>query len=279
MYIYYKLKIMARPRKYTLNENYFEEIDSSNKSYILGFIYADGSINKKNNSLTICLSEKDKDVLKFIKKELNYSGIIKNKIINNRNYSLVNIVSKKLINDLVDLGIIQNKTYLSNSLPKVPINYYNDMIRGFFDGDGSIYRDKLNQYTVCFSSNIKILKNIKEYLLSKDIESSNIRLRNKNSSYSAMLEIRGSYKIEKFEKLIYYNKDLYSLKRKVDKFKEFNEHISNRVLKRYSKDKINSIKELYISGLTQKEIHLKLNIPYSTTRGIIQRLRNKNEIK
>ena len=68
MYIYYKLKIMARPRKYTLNENYFEEIDSSNKSYILGFIYADGSINKKNNSLTICLSEKDKDVLKFIKK-------------------------------------------------------------------------------------------------------------------------------------------------------------------------------------------------------------------
>ena len=55
---------MARPRKYTLNENYFEEIDSSNKSYILGFIYADGSINKQKNSLTICLSEKDKDVLK-----------------------------------------------------------------------------------------------------------------------------------------------------------------------------------------------------------------------
>ena len=44
-----------------------------------------------------------------------------------------------------------------------------------------------------------------DYLFIKDIESSNIRLRNKNSSYSAMLEIRGSYKIEKFEKLIYYH--------------------------------------------------------------------------
>ena len=73
----------------------------------------------------------------------------------------------------------------------------------------------------------------------------------------------------------HYNDDVLRFKVKGEK------HQSSKVktLAPVNTEKINSIKELYISGLTQKEIHLKLNIPYSTTRGIIQRLRNKNEIK
>ena len=70
---------MGRPRIYTLDENYFDSIDNPNKAYIIGFIYADGSINLKRNLLTICISEKDLEILEFIKKELNYSGIISSK--------------------------------------------------------------------------------------------------------------------------------------------------------------------------------------------------------
>ena len=65
---------MARPRTYTLDEKYFDKIDSQNKAYILGFIYADGSINK--GCLNITLSNKDVEILEFIKDELKYSGKI-----------------------------------------------------------------------------------------------------------------------------------------------------------------------------------------------------------
>ena len=53
---------MGRPRLYTLNENFFETIDTEDKAYWLGFIYADGYITKSKtgqHNLGIKLSIKD----------------------------------------------------------------------------------------------------------------------------------------------------------------------------------------------------------------------------
>ena len=75
---------MGRPRKYSLNEDYFENINSNNKAYILGFIYADGSIY--GNYLSIRVSAKDVEILNYIKFELGYGGNIRDYIIKNNNY-------------------------------------------------------------------------------------------------------------------------------------------------------------------------------------------------
>ena len=40
-------------RKYTLNENYFDKIDSQNKAYFLGFLVADGYNNEKRNCVEL----------------------------------------------------------------------------------------------------------------------------------------------------------------------------------------------------------------------------------
>ena len=40
-------------RKYSLNENYFQELDSKDKAYFLGFIYADGFITKPSQGQNI----------------------------------------------------------------------------------------------------------------------------------------------------------------------------------------------------------------------------------
>lgn len=267
---------MGRRRQYTLNENYFKEVDNSNKAYILGFIYADGSISLNKGSLVICISEKDKEILNFIKEELNYSGNITTKIVRGGNYSLLNIVSKQLVLDLIKLGVVPNKTYSSNTLPIIPNDFYWDMLRGFFDGDGSIFSDKQKQFTVCFSSNIYILKQIKEKLKISGISSSKIRLRNKKSIHSAMLEVRGSKNIEKFKNILYTNN--FCLTRKYDKFLEFQVYINNIERRNLDSDTINNIKNLYEQGLSQKTIHEKLNLPYSSVRGVIQRLRKINKI-
>ena len=269
---------MARPRKYTLNENYFNKIFSSNQSYILGFIYADGSVNTNRGSLDICISKKDESILQFIKEELKYSGEIKTKIINNNEYSILSIFSKKLIGDLNKIGIIQNKTFESKMLPIVPEHLVNDLLRGFFDGDGSIHKKGNTGYAVSFSSNISILQIIKSYLEKMSIKSSNIRLRDKNSIYSGILEICGNNQILKLFDLLYNKNENFRLKIKYDKFLDFKQYISNLSKRNISKEIIDEIEKLYILKTSQKNIHILLNIPYSSVRTIIRKLRKENKI-
>lgn len=58
-------------RIYDINENYFNQIDTPNKAYILGLLYADGNRSSRSNTISIRLQESDKNILENIKKELN----------------------------------------------------------------------------------------------------------------------------------------------------------------------------------------------------------------
>jgi hypothetical protein len=271
--------VMGRPRKYEINEDYFEKINTPSKSYILGFLYADGSVF--NGNLSVGLSLKDVEIIDFLISELGFSGSYKKRVINNNTYVILTITSKKLTNDLIKLGVVVNKTYNSRKLPKVPNEFLVDMIRGFFDGDGSIFSNKREgrseEFTISFSSNIYILDEIKCFLTVNNITSSKIRLRNKNSEYSGMLEIRGSLNIEKFYKLIY--NDSFYLKRKYNKILNFIDVINNIKKRRQSEENVNLIKNLYLNGVTQKNIHIETGIPFSTVRGTIQKLRKEKLLK
>ena len=58
-------------RIYSLNESYFDEINTPNKAYILGFLYADGNVSKKKYRIQLSLQEGDVEILNRIKEELN----------------------------------------------------------------------------------------------------------------------------------------------------------------------------------------------------------------
>lgn len=76
-------------------ENYFSNIDTPNKAYILGFIAADGSIGGKyDNKLSIEVHEKDADVLNFILSEINPSLTITDCISNGKTNKAISIHSK-----------------------------------------------------------------------------------------------------------------------------------------------------------------------------------------
>ena len=99
---------MGRPRIIKLNEDYFEKIDSSNKAYILGFLYADGSVY--GTTLSLALAIKDIEIIKFIVEELEFGGKLKIFKVNDLDYVKLSITSKKIVNDLEKLGVIKNKT-------------------------------------------------------------------------------------------------------------------------------------------------------------------------
>ena len=46
-------------RRYNCNYDYFKEIDTEDKSYWLGFLYADGSVRKNTNTVELSLKGSD----------------------------------------------------------------------------------------------------------------------------------------------------------------------------------------------------------------------------
>ena len=86
-------------RKYKVNENYFENINSHEKAYILGFIYADGYNGE--DTLELAQNIEREDVLVHIKTALETDQEIKYYV---PNKGTLNIYSKKICSDLVNLG-------------------------------------------------------------------------------------------------------------------------------------------------------------------------------
>jgi len=122
----------GRPRQIFYNLDYFNEIDSSEKAYWLGFIFGDGTISNKkyNQNLKIHLAEKDLFHIKKFAKDIDYhEKIEKSKIV---------LSSQKIVQDLINKGIKENKTYLGGSPKNVPEKFFIDCARGIFDADGSI---------------------------------------------------------------------------------------------------------------------------------------------
>ena len=147
-------------RTYDLNEDFFEVIDTEEKAYWLGFLFADGS-NRENRSILLRLSEKDEPHLLKFKKSLSSNAPIYRGDNGIAITKRVTLHSKKLTTDLSKHGVVINKTFKT----KFP-NFRNSemkrhFIRGYFDGDGSLSfgRTKDNSFYSSFS-----LSGVKSFL-------------------------------------------------------------------------------------------------------------------
>lgn len=163
---------LSKTRKF--NDRYFECIDNGNKAYWLGFIYADGYIIKNeklsNYELGIELNINDRKTLEDFNEELGDVHYIyekhNHKSFNGYEYDtdscVIRIYSKNLVNDLINLNVLPNKTY-EKSYP-ICENYFFDFIRGFLDGDGCIYYQQKNLYVKFTNSNYDFLLYLQEIL-------------------------------------------------------------------------------------------------------------------
>lgn len=128
-------------RIYQLNEDYFEEINTEEKAYILGFLYADGSVSANKYYLTIDISINDKEIIELITKAIHTTPPkYMYKTIKDKQYIKLCIGSKKICSDLINLGCVPNKTFVIEfpSDDQVPSHLLSHFIRGYFDGDGCI---------------------------------------------------------------------------------------------------------------------------------------------
>jgi len=192
-----------------LVEDYFEIIDTEEKAYFLGFIYSDGNINFIKNSarLSIEISEKDGYILeKFkINCKINHNPI------NKSNYMC--IFSKKICKDLIDKGVIPNKSLIlkfpeENIIPQELIRHF---IRGYFDGDGGFHISE-NKNSLSIVSYIVGTKEFLEKINSYLPFNTHMRQVTEKNTY----EIRFTRKqdVLTFGEFIYKDTELYLTRKK-----------------------------------------------------------------
>lgn len=147
----------------------FEKVDSPEIAYILGFIYADGCIiESPHYKMTIALAHIDIEHLKNIGKILSDEIKVKNY----EKQCSFSISRKEVIKNLMNLGVIQNKTGTIMSIPNMPKEFIRDFIRGYFDGDGCYVTDRSYVYFNICSANKNILEEFKDVFKEYKIKSS-----------------------------------------------------------------------------------------------------------
>lgn len=145
-------------RRYNVNHSYFKVIDTEEKAYWLGFLYADGCVRrtKTGSQLILKLSIKDENHLKLFKSNIESEHKIfydKNKTktkkgaISISENCLIRIGSNELVEDLINQGCIPKKTFIINK-PKIEKKFYKDFIRGYYDGDGNLFYSEKSKASV-----------------------------------------------------------------------------------------------------------------------------------
>jgi len=198
----YKYPLNIRKKGYTfkgvsrinldLKIDYFKIIDSPEKAYFLGLIYADGSVgvrfkgnNRQELSFRISLEKSDMYIINMLAKEINFTeGYFENlkapfisqngKTYSSRLQSGISIYRKDFIQNLINQGVVPNKTYMNLHIPEMSNNLIPHFIRGYFDGDGciGIYKTPHNTYSVhCFitSKTKTILEEFMKFLEDKNV--------------------------------------------------------------------------------------------------------------
>lgn len=217
-----------RSKDKTLNVDYFQNIDTPNKAYVLGFIMADGCImktskqQKKDNRLYIGISEKDKNILEFIKEELNSQCDIV-QYVNKNSYSSnpkvkLYINSQKVCHDLKNLGVTRNKTG-KECIPPQIINseFLFDFLKGFFDGDGSVVNSYKKWSYFSFCSCFEMINQISVELKKVGFTGALTPHKDKRHDDVYGLQITTKHDVLLLYRLFYENSKSYSLKRKMDK--------------------------------------------------------------
>ncbi len=233
------IKILKDIPKYTkvklnnpnMKEHFFQEIDEEAKAYFLGLIISDGNVFKdktgRQASISITLDLKDEYILKIFKEILqtntstNYDG---------RGCGQIAIRSNIMAQDLLRYGVVPRKSY-KTYLPILSEKMMPHLVRGIFDGDGSIMakpspnKDGHNRFlhSISFCGTHKLMEDISNYIFKY------LKLEQKPTIYDyknkqlSELKIQNIKDMKIFGDWIYNYSTIY-LNRKKDIYNNFLEH-------------------------------------------------------
>ena len=263
--------------KYKYNKDYFNKIDTADKAYWLGFLYADGSINRyykneklRSMTLEIGLADKDRNHLEKFKKCLDSNIPIFERInkLKGKEYKSVRIQlnNTKICYDLCDLGCTPHKTYDIKfpTFDIVPKNFMRDFIRGFFDGDGCISISEMNGKPHIFTTITgmsNMLQSISDFLISEKIIRVKSKIYKDKNSKACSVCFHGTDSNKELLDYLYKDSNVY-LDRKYNQYINFYKDYDEKSNKRgVYYDKLHNVyvASIYINGKRKCVTHKNID--------------------
>ena len=242
-------KILKDVPKYTkaklnnpnMKEHFFQEIDEEAKAYFLGLLISDGNVFKDNTgrqaSISITLDLKDEYMLEKFKEVLQANTSVGH---DGRGCGQIAVRSNIMAEDLAKYGVVPRKSY-NTYLPLISKEMMPHLIRGIFDGDGSIIakpnpnNDGHNRFlhSISFCGTHQLMEDISNYILENlGIKTAVYDYKDRNLSE---LEIQNIDNVAKFGYWIYRNSTIF-LNRKKDIFNDFLKHYNNILVEQFKKE-------------------------------------------
>lgn len=218
------IEVVNKQNQTKFNENIFDSIDTEEKAYWLGFIFADGNISSPNKkgkpiyTFEISLQLADTNHLYKFNKFMEHQ---KNNVKTDSFRCRWSVTNKHLWEILNSYGCTPRKS-LTLEFPKLEIfkdkSLIRHFIRGYFDGDGCISHNDQEQEIPCINvlGTNEMLSTIQNYIL---MDSNPFYLNNPKNKTTLVIS-RSTAKAVMFMYALYYKSNIY-LDRKYQKFLQY----------------------------------------------------------
>lgn len=163
----YGLKLDTSPR---FNIDVFDNIDTEEKAYWLGFLFADGYVSSTHKQIEVSLKEEDFNHLvkfsKFLQDDRKDPVKISMINVGEKTFSRCRYIvgNNKFHTRLCELGCIPKKS-LTLTFPNKNIfsdeKFIFDFIRGYVDGDGSLSNTSSGRLRISMIGTIEFLSEVK----------------------------------------------------------------------------------------------------------------------
>jgi len=225
-------------RKYTVDESFFEIIDTQEKAYIIGWFYSDGSNSVSPNIAKIDVAEDSVDILIKIREVIGSNARIIPMKNSANSYAGENaqmlyrlgIYNKKVSKQIAALGICGNVTYTRTWPEWLSEDLEPHFIRGLIDGDGCISIGKKKGFTISYYGTKMMCEGFSKVLSKIGVD--HRHKIDKNGHHS--IRIMKQAECVKFADYIYNDATIY-LNRKHDKYLEIKTIMEDKEQKRAQK--------------------------------------------
>lgn len=160
--------------RHTLNDRFFEVIDSEQKAYWLGFLAADGCV--ANRQVIVALQRRDRAHLELFLQHLESTQVVRDYmsrrqvgpsggVIEPKPGSRVVVSRKVMVEDLARHGIVPRKS-LTLEPWRGPGYLMRHYWRGVIDGDGSIFRTNQGEWRISLVGSPAVVQSFRDWAFS-----------------------------------------------------------------------------------------------------------------
>ena len=164
--------------RYSVNSDYFKEINTHEKAYFLGFLWADGYNTPEHQLCKVELQKEDVDFLEKFKSAIDFSGRILTMVVKkgtsyrpqDTEVKKINITDRTFVDNLAHKGVVPHREKAHFPFGRLSEEFYYDFIRGYFDGNGCISICNQREVSVTICGGTTLLRDIGNILQNKGIE-------------------------------------------------------------------------------------------------------------